>query len=143
MAAYGEMRIVYNHLPKIARAAPARAQTVVDKYAHLIQREAQRQIQVMQAIDTGAMLNSAYVATRRHSAYAKAMAAAKATRPQAPVLPGVRPTRDLEAIIAFAVRYAIYVHDGSKGRSGRPFLLQAMEMYRYPFIQTMKTVFKP
>lgn len=136
----GEIRIVYDHFPRISREAAQKAQNVVDKTAFDIQATSQQNIQTMDAIDTGAMVNSAYTVTSKGSAYSEAVSAALELNPDAGIVSEVSDLKKLQAAVAYAVLYAIYVHWGARGLAGRPFLLQAVEAHRQRFKEAMKKV---
>jgi len=143
VAEYGRIDIVFDHFPQIAREAEEKAQKVVDKTTFDLQAAAQQNIVAMGAVDLGALLNSGYSMTSKGSDYSAAESAARSANPTAEILSEVDRPGKLQGIVAFLVLYAIYVHDGARGRSGRPFLALAAEALRNPFFNAMKDVAKP
>lgn len=125
---------------------------VVSATAFLIQQRAQANIIVVKAVDTGAMLNSAYTLTHASgfAPYQQALEVAQKRNPSAsPARPAPLPDSPLKAVVSFGVEYATYIEHGYarplKGGGvrvipARPFLSPAVEQVRPIFHREVANV---
>ncbi len=145
------MRVVNNGFSKLAKETHDRASMVVRKCAFDLQAKAQ----TLAAVDTGAMKNSIGVTTGGvYGDYEKALAAAQAANPAAPLFATVqdKPSdlTDLQAIVAVGAEYGIYVEmghvvgltaeNGSVSMAARPFMGPAADAIEPVFEQAMAQV---
>ena len=96
--------------------------------ALVLEGEAKLNVQIMNAIDTGFMLNSIYSATKGTSGYKDARGDAE-SRSDATMLPEVKPD-EMTAIVAVGAEYAPHVEYGTYRTVARPFLRQAVQNRR-------------
>lgn len=96
--------------------------------ALVIEGEAKLNVQRMNAIDTGFMLNSIYSAAKVESGYSDAKNDAE-SRGDAVMRPEVKP-EDMTAIVAVGAEYAPHVEYGTYRMAARPFLRQAVQNRR-------------
>lgn len=87
---------------------------------------------------TGALRNSGYTKTVKNNGASKARADALAKNPkvefsQEPAKPEIG-----QAIVGFAVEYAVYVELGTSRKAARPFLLPAVKAERQKFMDELK-----
>lgn len=103
----GAIVVRKNKLPGLSAALHRELTLLVEQGARALEAAAKGQIVALDAVDTGAMLNSGVV----------------------------QPAGDLGRRVAFTTDYALYVHEGHHTRSGsfvpgRPFLTRAVEQVR-------------
>lgn len=98
-----------------AQTAMGQVRTAVQKSGYDLQREMQAQITGMDAVDTGAMLNSVTVSFAGNAEWARAE---------------VGPTVD----------YAGYVHDGTYRMAGRPFADAAANLIEPNFVAAVEAI---
>ena len=96
--------------------------------ALVLEGEAKLNVQRMNAIDTGFMLNSIYSATKDASGYRDAKGDAE-SRSDATMMPEVKP-EEMTAIVAVGAEYAPHVEYGTARMAARPFLRQAVQNRR-------------
>jgi hypothetical protein len=121
-------------LDRILRNIPGNTSKAVRSVAFEVEGHAKEQIKDLDAIDTGAMLNSVYTRTTK-SAYSETRATSEAAiaarvkrlRPEAVITPLPIPRGEHEAFVGPSVEYAIAVHYGDARRSGRPYLQNAVD----------------
>lgn len=98
----------------------------VARVAFAVQGRARVAIQTMEAIDTGALLNSVAVSMRDNSDVKKAQAAARARNLEVETVDLPVPDKKHVAHVGPTVEYGEEVHNGTSRMAGRPFLLQAI-----------------
>ena len=114
----------FNHFGNIAAALPGVCSKVVRKTAFDLKANIQGNIQANGQVDTGFMLNSAYVVTSRESTYTGGEKA----------LPEIgRPPDDQTAYAAVAAEYAEYQNYGTSRLPARPFFEPAVDVVRPGF----------
>lgn len=135
-------RIKHEIFGKLTKATAEGMDRAVRAIAFAIEEEAAHNIAAMGAIDTGALLNSRYVETSKDNGRPAAIARAARMVLKPGAKSGVpkgslelatpsRPRRKSgEAKFAFAVKYAIYVNNGTSRMAGRPFMDQAVATIR-------------
>lgn len=113
-------------LDKIIRNHESNVADAIAKTGFTVEARAKINIQEMDAIDTGALLNS--VATSLESGGNREAAITEATsrNPDAQIAELPVPTDKLTAYVGPSVEYAQEVHFGSGTMPGRPFLLKAV-----------------
>lgn len=136
------VRIKINKFPEVAKAAVEAADRAVRAIAHALEEEAVNNIQQMNAIDTGALMNSRYVESShdngRVAAIANALSyakrpGAKSGKPHGSLdlaYPSAQRRKPGEAKFAFAVGYAVFVNDGTNVMGARPFMDEAVAAIR-------------
>lgn len=97
----------------------------IAKTGFAIEAKTKINIQQMDAIDTGAMLNSTYTSLTTSNGET-AMGIAKGLRPGAEVTALPKPENNHTAYVGPTVEYAQKVHFGSGRMAARPFLLNAV-----------------
>lgn len=123
------IKVKMNRIPELAKATPELRDACARAVGFALQEETVEQIRSMGAVDTGAMMNSVYLETHSMSERGAAVSAA-ATRAGAAskefleAIPSGRPGRGMSKL-ALAANYAVYVHQGARGRAARPFLMVA------------------
>lgn len=120
-------------LDRILRNLDGNTADNVRAVAFNVEGKTKVQIRVMNAIDTGALVNSVYTKTYsgawqdgQRSSEAKIAADIHAKRPVAEVVELPRPANDREAYVGPSVGYGVHVHYGAHNRAGRPFLAEAV-----------------
>lgn len=108
------MRLVYNDLPKLRGRTRRKAGEIVRKTVFDLEAQAKQNIVAMNAVDTGAMLNSTQGAM----------------------------TDEMSGRVAVGVDYGLYVHEGTRRMPGRPFLRMAGETVGGQFDKAMRGVFR-
>lgn len=98
----------------------------VETIAFSVEADAKVNIQQMDAIDTGALLNSGYTSIKGGNRQSKAYAEARARRPGVVLNALPTPRDDHTAYVGFPVEYAQEVHNGGVHHAARPFLLKAV-----------------
>lgn len=93
--------------------------------AFVLEAEAKQNVERMQAVDTGFLLNSIYSTTRRAGGHDDAMSAAKSRNARAVMLPEVR-LNAAEAAVAAGAEYAVHIEYGTARMPARPFMRQAV-----------------
>lgn len=87
---------------------------------------------------TGAYAASIYMKTDLVNGYYKAVSTASALNPQAEFfddIPAV--TDELSVMFAIAVKYGLYVHDGTATRPPNPVLFEAMHIYYDEYVKVV------
>lgn len=108
-------------LDKLIGDLPRRADTVLDKIAFDVERDAKPRT----AYDTGALRNSIYVSGgSRGTSYGSATGEALARRPKAGIVSEERPIKKFERIVGASVNYAYWQE------LSHPFLVPAIENQR-------------
>lgn len=120
--------LAFNRFAEIADALQPEADAISRKTAFAIQADYANTARR----DTGAMVNSAYVATANESTYPAAVAAARGANPEVALLPEVE-ARPGEALVAVGAAYAAYNEYGVHGRPGDGALTSAAERQRAAF----------
>lgn len=128
------VELVFNHIGKIKAEARAKADKIVRKTAFDIEAGAKQNAPV----DTAALENSIYTATKNDSNYDTATSTALGKNPDAHILPEVRPTDDLTAVVGPSVDYGLVVEMGSHKKGARPYLGPAAELARPSFLKAME-----
>lgn len=96
--------------------------------AFVLEGEVKNNVQRMQAIDTGFMLNSVYSTSKPENNYDRARGDAKNRNADAEMLPQVQlPTA--QAAVCVGAEYAIHIEYGTARMSARPFLRQAAQTH--------------
>lgn len=118
---------------RILRNLKGNTADAVRAVAFSVEGKAKEQIKSLNAIDTGAMLNSVYTRTFKsaHSEGRASSEGAIASRVKALNKDAVMeslpiPRGEHEAFVGPSVEYAISVHYGDARRSGRPYLQNAV-----------------
>lgn len=101
-------------------------ENAVAKMAFVVEGHAKVNIQQMDAIDTGALLNSVGTSLKGGGTMQEAMANARARNPDAVVTPLPTPAQKHTAHVGPTVEYAADVHFGTGTMAGRPFLQKAV-----------------
>lgn len=112
-------------LDAIIRNSDGNVEKAVAKAAFAVEGRAKVNIQQMEAIDTGALLNSVYTSLRDGGGE-DAMAAARARNPDAQVSALPKPPDNATAYVGPSVEYGAAVHFGTNTMAGRPYLLEAL-----------------
>ena len=128
------IRLTCDRLGELAEQMHDKASEAVRATAFAIQDRAQ----ALAPVDTGALRNSHYTATRQGSGYGDAAQAAARANPEVPLLPEVSaPRDDMTAIVAVGAEYGMHVEYGTKRQPPRPYLTPAAESMRDEFTQAM------
>lgn len=130
-------------LDALIRNSGGNVAEAVAKTAFSVEARAKVQIQRMEAIDTGAMLNSTATSLKQGGDVRAAITAAQAKRPGVVTTPLPVPTDDHTAYVGPQVEYAIEVHNGSGTMPARPFLLQAVRDTEQEFRDHLAKAVKP
>lgn len=92
--------------------------------------KAKLNVSAMDAVDTGALMNSIATVLPNQSKYGAAVAKAKKLNPDAEIMPqpeGAKETNDTyTGLVAVGVEYGEYVNDGTVKMQARPFFDQAI-----------------
>lgn len=128
-----------NHFPQIIQALQEGAKVAVRQVAQQVSRDANGSA----PYDTGALAASGYWVASDFSNYGQAVSASSSANDAVEHLPEVdHPMSETAATIAYAVTYAVYVHDGARSMAARPWLAQAAEGARDRVTQTVADVIK-
>lgn len=119
-----------NRLPAMRKAIPELQDAMVRSVGFAVEGASKQQIRAMGAIDTGALLNSGYTATSRESRRDGAVSAALGRNSAVLFADPTGTIRRGQAIVAFAVQYGIYVHQGTDYMRSRPFLTEGLAVVR-------------
>lgn len=113
-------------LDSILKRLDTNVANAIAKAGFAVEGRTKVNIQQMDAIDTGALLNSVYTSLVNGSEGNAAIAEARSRRPGAEISELPVPRDNHTAYVGPSVSYAAEVHFGSGTRAGRPFLLQAV-----------------
>lgn len=113
-------------LDSILRKLDTNVADAIAKAGFAVEGRTKVNIQQMDAIDTGALLNSVYTSLVNGSEGNAAIAEARSRRPGVEISELPVPRDSHTAYVGPSVEYAQEVHFGSGTRAGRPFLLQAV-----------------
>lgn len=115
--------VVYDRIPIIIKALQEAAKVSVRQVAKEVSDEANASA----PYDTGTLAASGYWCASDVSTYGQAVAAAESIAGRDMLEEVDLPTKDDEAIVAYAADYAIFLHDGTAHISARPWLAIAAE----------------
>lgn len=124
-------------LDDIIRNLPGNRREAIRKVAFSLEARTKINIRDMEAVDTGALLNSVGVSMQGGGDVDTAMAEAKARNPDAELTPLPVPSDDHTAYVGPTVGYAAEVHFGTGTMPGRPYLLQAVQEVADEFRQAI------
>lgn len=127
------METVYNHFRGINERFEELAEVIIDKTVFDIVAEAQDRAPVQY----GALKNSIHGVTSQRSTETEARSSAKAVNPDVLLLDEQEVVEKLQGAVGVAVHYGFWVHEGTSIRGPRPFLAEAVETYREPFLTAM------
>lgn len=113
-------------LDSILRKLDGNVADAIAKAGFAVEGRTKVNIQQMDAIDTGALLNSVYTSLANGSEGQAAIAEARSRRPGVAINELPVPRENHTAYVGPSVSYASEVHFGSGTMAGRPFLLQAV-----------------
>lgn len=113
-------------LDAIIKNLNGNTEAAVETVAFAIEGDAKVNVQQMEAIDTGALLNSIGVSMKGGGDAEKAAAEARARRPEAIITPLPKPSGKHTAHVGPQVEYAAEIHFGNGHMPGRPYLLKAV-----------------
>lgn len=136
----GKTQLDTRVLDGILKQAEPNARDAVMKAAFSIEAHAKVNIQQMDAIDTGALLNSVYTSVQGQSNGQAAMSQAQALNPDAETVPLPVPNGPLKAHIGPSMEYSADVHFGTDTMPGRPYLLDAVTQVEREFAGMFKKV---
>lgn len=126
-----------NRFPQIIQALHEGAKVAVRQVAQQVTQEANGSAPYA----TGALAASGYWVASDFSNYGQAVGASSGANDAVEHLPEVdHPSSDTAATIAYAVNYAVYVHEGTRHMGGRPWLAQAAEGARGRVTDTVASV---
>ena len=115
----------------------------VAKTAFAVEARGKIQIQQMDAIDTGALLNGMSTSLKSGGDMTQNVAKARALNPDAKITPLPIPKDDHTAYVGPTVEYAADVHFGNTRMAGRPFMLQAVRDTERDFRENLSKAVKP
>jgi len=134
------IEVVYNKIPRLNAEMREKARRAVGKTVFDIQASAMNDCPV----DTGAMKNSHYVSTSwGESDYSEAQSRARSANPKVEFVDEAKPKVKRGQIVANtgpSVKYAIYVHEGTRNRPGNAYLRRAADVKRKDFIAAMREI---
>lgn len=127
-------------LDAIIKNLPGNVADNIKKAAFAIEGRAKVNIQTMEAIDTGALLNSVAVSLREGGDVSEAQAAARGRNAEAAIVDLPVPRESSVAFVGPTVEYGADVHYGTTTMAGRPFLLEAVRQTEEEFRKLMGKV---
>lgn len=120
-------------MDRIMRNLDGNAADAIRAIAFSLEAKTKQQIRALQAIDTGAMVNSVYTRTYKgagqdgsNTSEGQVHSKVRGLNPDAEVEQLPVPRGPHEAFVGPSVKYAIAVHYGTGRMSGRPFLQNAV-----------------
>ncbi len=123
------IRMDFTELDKLVAECPERADKIVRQVAFRVERGAKQNVTNMNAVDTGALLNSIYTTTSKSDGFAGASAAAETRLPGS--VAGPIPSGHLgQAFVGPCVEHGLYVELGTSRMPARPFLTLSVENER-------------
>ena len=113
-------------LDAIIKNLDGNVSAAVETVAFAIEAETKVNIDQMDAVDTGALMNSVGVSMKSGGDADKAASVAKALNPEAIITDLPKPDNKHSAYVGPQVEYAYEVHFGNGNMPGRPYLLKAV-----------------
>lgn len=119
-------------LKALQALGPEAVEKAMRELAFLTEQKMKLNIQAMNAIETGALLNSVYTVTKVDSGFSAASGAARSRNPDVEIVKLPDPSGDVVAIVGPCVEYGKWVELGSekRHRAARPFLFNATEQVK-------------